>query len=79
MEIDPDLTSLLKEYHLRFIWDEKIKFWWLEGNDFTNRQWQSPIFNAANEKNASRAAIHFIQTESAGNSKSSSQFLFVDE
>jgi hypothetical protein len=67
MENEPYLTSLLKEYHLRIIWDEKIGCWWLEGTDFTNRQWQSPIFNAADETDASQAAIHFIQVESASN------------
>jgi hypothetical protein len=66
MENEPSLTSLLKEYHLRIIWDGKFKYWWLEGIDFTNHQWQSPIFYADNEKEASLAAIHFIQTESAG-------------
>ena len=67
MENKPTLTSLLGEYHVRIIWDEKIKCWWLEGTDFTNRQWQSPIFNAADKKEAGLAAINFIQTESAGN------------
>jgi hypothetical protein len=67
MENEPTLTSLLKEYHLRIIWDEKIKYWWLEGTDFTNRQWQSPIFYAADKKVARLAAIHFIQSESSGN------------
>ena len=79
MENEADLLSLLKEYHLRFIWDEKIKFWWLEGTDFTNRQWQSPIFNAADEASAGRAAVHFIQIESAGHSRPSSPIHFVDE
>jgi hypothetical protein len=69
MENEPSLTSLLREYHLRIIWDENIKYWWLEGTDFTNRQWQSPIFFAADENKARLAAIHFIQTESAGNPK----------
>jgi hypothetical protein len=69
MENKPALISLLEKYHLRMIWDETIKCWWLEGTDFTNRQWQSPIFNAADERDASRAAIHFIQAESAGNPK----------
>jgi hypothetical protein len=69
METEPHLTSLLNEDHLRIIWDEKIKCWWLEGIDFTNRQWQSPIFNAADEIVASQAAIHFIQVESTGNAR----------
>lgn len=79
MEYESNLSSLLKEYHLRFIWDENIRFWWLEGNDFTNRQWQSPIFSAADERAARRAAIHFIQVTSSGSSNSSSKFRFVDE
>jgi hypothetical protein len=68
MENEPTLTSLLREYHLHIIWDEKNKFWWLEGVDFTNRQWQSPIFYAAEENAARLAAINFIQSEAAGNS-----------
>jgi hypothetical protein len=68
MENKPSLTSLLREFHLRIIWDEKIKYWWLEGTDFTNRQWQSPIFYASGKNEARLAAINFIQTESAGNS-----------
>jgi hypothetical protein len=68
METDPTLTSLLQEFHLHLIWDEKIKYWWLEGTDFTNRQWQSPIFSASDEERARLAAIHFIQSESAGSS-----------
>ena len=67
MENDPNLISLLTKYHLRIIWDEEIKSWWLEGIDFTNRQWQSPIFHASTEKAARQAAIHFIKSESAGN------------
>jgi hypothetical protein len=69
METEPYLTSLLNEYHLRILWDERIRCWWLEGTDFTNRQWQSPIFNAADEKAAGQAAIHYIQAESAGNAR----------
>jgi hypothetical protein len=65
MENDPNLISLLTEYHLRIIWDEEIKSWWLEGIDFTNHQWQSPIFQASNEKVAKQAAIQFIQSESS--------------
>jgi hypothetical protein len=68
MEHDPNLISLLTEYHLRIIWDEEIKSWWLEGNDFTNHQWQSPIFHASTEKVARQAAIQFIQSKSTGNS-----------
>jgi hypothetical protein len=70
MENEPILTALLREFHLRIIWDEKIKYWWLEGTDFTNRQWQSPIYHAFGEKEAMLAAINFIQCESAGNSYS---------
>jgi hypothetical protein len=68
MENEPTLVSLLGEFHLRIIWDEKIKYWWLEGTDFTNRQWQSPIFYACGEKEARLAAINFINAESASNS-----------
>jgi hypothetical protein len=68
MENEPTLTALLNEFHIRIIWDEKIKYWWLEGTDFTNRQWQSPIFNAADEKDAQRAAVQFIHAESSDNS-----------
>jgi hypothetical protein len=66
MDNDPTLNSLLEEYHLKFIWDEKIKCWWLEGTDFTNHQWQSPIFNVPNEKEALSSAIKFIQSKAAG-------------
>lgn len=66
MENNPKLNSLLTQFHLRIIWDEEIKSWWLEGIDFTNRQWQSPIFHATSEKVASQGAIQFIQSESAG-------------
>jgi hypothetical protein len=69
MENQPTLTALLKEYHVRIIWDEKIKCWWLEGTDFTNNQWQSPIFNASDKKEANLAAINYILSESLGNSK----------
>jgi hypothetical protein len=68
MENEPTLNALLNEFHIRIIWDEKIKYWWLEGTDFTNRQWQSPIFNAADENDAQRAAVQFIHAESSDNS-----------
>lgn len=61
MDNNPTLNSLLMEYHLKFIWDKKIKYWWLEGTDFSNHQWQSPIFHAPSEEAAQQSAIEYIQ------------------